>query len=99
MVTPSPISILQIACVALLITSGFLQKRAVDRWTQSTGRAPLIQRNRGSWGAYMRANKHEMPHSVLKQISIWKWVCYSALALLMLTFFFEPSSHRAGGLM
>jgi hypothetical protein len=34
----------------------------------------MIQKGRGSWAAYMRDAKHEMPASLLRQISVWKWV-------------------------
>jgi hypothetical protein len=77
------ILILLIACMALLIGSGLMQERAVYKWTRMTGRAPRTQRGRGSWGAYMRANKYDMPHSLLKEIAVWRWIGISALLLLM----------------
>jgi hypothetical protein len=63
-----------VAFAGILLGSGLMQRRAVDKWTQSTGRAPLIQMGRGSWPAYMRQNKADMPEELLKVISIWSWV-------------------------
>ncbi len=65
-----------------------MQKRAVDKWTESTGRAPLIQGGRGSWGAYMRQNKSDMPNELLKVISIWSWVGRAALLAFGIVIFF-----------
>ena len=65
-----------------------MQRRAVDKWTQSTGRAPLIQRGRGSWGAYMRHNEPDMPKELLKVISIWSWVGRAALLAFWIAIFF-----------
>ena len=36
---------------AVFITSGWLQQQAVDKWTQRTGRAPMIQKSRGQLGS------------------------------------------------
>lgn len=71
--------ILFVAFAGILLASGLMQKRAVDKWTESTGRAPLIQRGRGSWGAYMRQNKSDMPDELLKVISIWSWIGRAAI--------------------
>jgi hypothetical protein len=88
-----PIPILLIGCMVLFIASGWMQQRAVDRWTRSTGRAPMIQKSRGIWAAYMRDAKHEMPASLLRQISVWKWVGISALILSVIVGF-SAGSHR-----
>jgi hypothetical protein len=72
----------------ILLSSGVMQKRAVDKWTQSTGRAPLIQTGRGSWSAYMRQNKADMPEELLKVISIWGWVGRVAILAFWITIFF-----------
>jgi hypothetical protein len=74
-----PKFILFIAFAGTLLTSGLMQKRAVDKWIKSTGRAPLIQKSRGSWGAYMRQNKSDMPDELLKVISFWTWIGRAAL--------------------
>ncbi len=33
-----------IRLIAIFLASGWLQQQAVDKWTQKTGRAPMIQR-------------------------------------------------------
>lgn len=85
---------LAIACMALMITSGFMQQRAVEKWTQETGRAPMIHRGKGSWGRFMRGAKNEMPASLLRQISVWKWVGFSALILLLAVTFSAGSQQH-----
>jgi hypothetical protein len=77
------------------IASGLMQKRAVDRWTQSTGRTPLIQRGRGSWAAYLRQNKLDMPDELLRVISIWSWVGRAAIVVLWIVIFFDVVMHHA----
>ena len=90
MATQFHLPMLWIGYMVVAIASGWMQQRAVDKWTRSTGRAPMIQRGRGSWAAYMRVNKHEMPASLLKQISIWRWVGISAFVIVS----FSTGSHR-----
>ena len=72
-----------IGLFAVFITSGWLQQQAVDRWTQKTGRAPMSQKRRGSWGAYMMVTEHEMPVELRKRIGLLKWVCYLALLFML----------------
>jgi hypothetical protein len=84
----NPKFILFVAFAGTLLASGLMQKRAVDKWTQSTGRAPLIQTGRGSWTAYMRQNKFDMPDELLKVISIWSWVGRAALLAFGIILFF-----------
>jgi hypothetical protein len=76
--------ILLIGCFALLITAGWMQQRAVDRWAQSSGRAQAMPKSGRSWAAYMRYSKHEMPASLLRQIAIWRWVGYSAIVMFLI---------------
>jgi hypothetical protein len=64
-----------------------MQKRAVDKWTQRTGRAPLIQTGRGNWGSYMRQNKSDMPDELLKEIFIWSWVGRAAILAFWILIF------------
>ena len=71
-----------------------MQKRAVDKWTHSAGRAPLIQRGRGSWAAYMRENKYDMPEELLKVISIWSWVGRAAILAFWIAIFFVQITKR-----
>ena len=84
----NPKFILFVAFAGTLLASGLMQKRAVDKWTQSTGRTPLIQTGRGSWAAYMRQNKFDMPDELLKVISIWSWVGRAALLAFGIILFF-----------
>jgi hypothetical protein len=79
--------ILFVAFAGTLLASGLMQKRAVDKWTQSTGRAPLIQSGRGSWTTYMRQNRFDMPDELLKVISIWSWVGRAAILAFWISIF------------
>jgi len=84
-IDPKVIEFVVFGCI--LLGSGLMQKRAVDKWTQRTGRAPLIQTGRGSWSAYMRQNKADMPEELLKAISIWSWVGRVAILAFWITIF------------
>jgi hypothetical protein len=53
----------------LFFASALIQQKTLDQWTHDTGRAPIIQKNRRSWAAYMEVAKHEMPASVRKRIT------------------------------
>ena len=94
MAAATPVPMLLVGSMAVLIASGWMQQRAVDKWTRSTGRAPMIQRGRGSWAAYISVAKHEMPDSLLKQISVWRWVGISALILFWIVSFSVGSHQR-----
>ncbi len=72
-----------IGLIAIFLASGWLQQQAVDKWTQKTGRAPMIQKGRGSWAAYMRTAEHEMPAALRKRIAVLDWIGYLALMLIM----------------
>ncbi|MBB5061465.1 hypothetical protein HDF16_006201 [Granulicella aggregans] len=80
--------ILFVACAGIFITSRFMQKRAVDKWNQSTGHAPLIPRGRGIWATYVRKNKLDTPE-LFRVISIWGWVGRSAVIVLWLGIIFD----------
>lgn len=80
---------------AVFITSGWLQQRAVDKWAQKTGRAPMIQKGRGSWGAYMRATEHEMPLALRKRIALLNWTGSFALMLFVLAAAFMGARHHS----
>ena len=67
------------------LVSAWLGQKTVDDWARATGRKPIIQ-GKGKWSAYMRANRHEMPASVAKRLSILTWVGYLALMLIVVVF-------------
>jgi hypothetical protein len=79
---------------AVFIATGWLQQQAVDKWTQQTGRAPMIQKGRGSWAVYMRATEHEMPVELRKRIALLKWVCYLALLSMLVVGAIQGILHR-----
>ncbi len=79
------------AFFAVLFVTGWMQQRAVNKWAERTGRAPMINKGRGSWGRYMEANRYEMPASLLKRISVLTWIGYLAIALFIL---FAVGVHR-----
>lgn len=80
--------------VIVLIASARLGQKVLDRWTQATGRAPLIQKSRGSWAAYMQATNHEMPPSVRKQIALYQAIGWIALGLIGVVMAFDEARHR-----
>jgi hypothetical protein len=68
-----------------LLVSGWLGQKTVDDWARDAGRKPMIQ-GKGKWSAYMRANRHEMPTSVAKRLSVLTWIGYLALILILVVF-------------
>jgi len=69
--------------MALLLTSGFMQQRTLDKWTRDTGRAPMIHKGRGSWHRFLRAVEAELPPSVSRKIAIWGWIGKLSIVLMM----------------
>lgn len=69
--------------MALLLTSGFMQQRTLDKWTRDTGRVPMIHKGRGSWHRFLRSVEAELPPSVSRKISIWGWVGKLSIVLMM----------------
>jgi hypothetical protein len=82
-----------IGLIFVFIASGWIQQKTVDKWTQDTGRAPMIHKHRGSWDAYMKVAKHEMPAPMLKRISLLNWIGYLALILILLVAAINPVWH------
>jgi hypothetical protein len=81
----TPISIAVI--VSLLVVglgSGFVSQRTLDKWTQETGRAPHINKGRGSWSRYVRSMEAELPPSVRQRIRICDWVGALSIILMMI---------------
>ena len=70
------------------LASAWMAQKTLDKWTRDTVRIPMVQRGRGSWGAYMRAHRNEMPASVRKQISLYSWIGGVAWTLLALVLCF-----------
>ena len=68
---------------AVFFMAGWLQQQAVDKWNQKTGRAPMIQKGRGSWATYMRTAEHDMPAALRRRIALLKWVGYLALVSMI----------------
>jgi hypothetical protein len=66
----------------------------VDKWTHDTGRAPMIQKNRRSWAAYMEVAKHEMPTFVRKRITFWGRITYLSLILIVVVATIDAGWHR-----
>jgi hypothetical protein len=78
----------------LFFVSSLIQQRTLDRWTRDTGRAPMIHKGRGSWHAYLRSVKAEMPASVNRRIAFWGWVAKVSLMLAMTIIALYPVLHR-----
>jgi hypothetical protein len=81
----SPSSLLMVIGFVVLLASGWAQQQIVDKWTRDTGRAPMINKGRGSWSAYMRVAKHEMPAPIRKKIALFRWIGCLALLLILVT--------------
>lgn len=69
--------------MALLLASGFMQQRTLDKWTRDAGRSPMIHKGRGSWHRYLRSIEAELPPSVSRKIVIWGWVGKLSIVLMM----------------
>jgi hypothetical protein len=83
-----------IGAVIVMFASGLIQQRAVDRWTRETGRAPMINRGRGSWHRYLRSVEREIPASVRKQTAFWNWIGILSLILAMTVMAIDAGWHR-----
>ena len=80
--SPITVSIL-IGLSVLFLASGFIQQKTLDKWTQDSGRAPMIHKGRGSWYKYLRSVKAEMPRSVSRRIAIWNWIGIMSMILIL----------------
>jgi len=91
----SAISVLVlIGSVIVILASGLIQQRTVDRWTRETGRAPMINRGRGSWHRYLRSVEREMPASVRKRIAFWNWIAILSVILAVTVISIDARWHR-----
>jgi hypothetical protein len=82
-----------IGAVIVMLFSGHIQQRTVDRWTRETGRAPMIHKGRGSWGKFMRSVEHEMPASVRKRIAFWNWIAILSLIFAVVVISIDAHWH------
>lgn len=73
-----------IGAMVVIIACGYMQQRTLDKWTRQTGRAPMISKGRGSWAAYMKTAKDEMPGPVRKRIAMFGWAARVALFCALL---------------
>jgi hypothetical protein len=86
----------QVASIGLTIgffMSAWLGQKTVDDWVRDSGRKPMIQ-GKGRWSAYMRANRHEMPRSIARRLSILTWIGSLALILIVVVFALDGSHRR-----
>ena len=91
----SPISIsIVIGLVVLSTVSGLSQQKTVDKWTQDTGRPPMINRSRRSWYRYLRNVEAEMPRSVRRRIALWRWVMNISVLLMLIVVLIDSADHR-----
>jgi hypothetical protein len=95
MASMSPITVsISIGLIVASLASGFIQQKTLDKWTQDTGRAPMIHRGRGSWYRYLRSVEEELPNSVSRRIAVWGWIGKLCLILMMVIFFLDSVWHR-----
>src|SRR5579863_8014209 len=90
-------SIPVLMCVGLAVlffASGFLAQKTLDKWTQETGRRPLIHGGRGGWGRYMRSVERELPASVSKRIAFWTCIGYFAMILIAVIIVIDSALHK-----
>jgi hypothetical protein len=71
-----------VGLMALLLASGVMQQRTLDKWTRDTGRAPMIHTGRGSWHRYLRSVEAEISPSVSRKIAFWGWVGKLSIGLM-----------------
>jgi hypothetical protein len=79
--------------MALLLASGFMQQKTLDKWTLDSGRAPMIHKGRGSWHRFLRSVEAEMPPSVSRKIAMWGWVGKLSIVLMMALVALEAAAH------
>jgi len=72
-----------IGLVVLLLASGSVQQKTLNKWTQDTGRSPMIDQGRGSWHRYLRSVEAELPRSVSRKIEMRGWVGKVAIVLML----------------
>jgi hypothetical protein len=92
----APISItIVVGLLMLVLVSGAVQQKILDKWTHQTGRVPMINRGRGSWYRYLRSVKAEMPQYVRRRIAVWNWVGHISIALAIIIFVVDAAiRHR-----
>lgn len=86
----------QVASIGLTIgffLSAWLEQSTVDDWARDVGRKPMIQ-GKGRWSAYMRANRHEMPTSIVRRLSVLTWIGYLALIMTVVVFVLDGWHRR-----
>ena len=82
----SPLRVfLFIVFLVLFLASAIRPQKILDKWVRETGRKPMMQSGRGSWGRYWRSVEREVPESVKEQVNLWRWVAYIFMALGMIT--------------
>ena len=90
-----PVSVIAIVgSLVLGLASGFIQQRTLDKWTQDTGRAPMIHKGRGSWSRYLRSVDAELPPSIRQRIAFWKWIGILSIVLMTAVFALDAWHRR-----
>ena len=80
-------SIVIIAALVLLgLASGFIAQKTLDKWTQDVGRAPMVDKGRGSFSRYLRSVEAELPPSVRQQITLCNRIGIASMILVPVVF-------------
>ncbi len=85
-----PTSIVIIAALVLVgLGSGFIAQKTLDQWTQDAGRAPMIDKGRGSWSRYLRSVETELSPSVRQRIALCNRIGLVSMALTPVVFILD----------
>jgi hypothetical protein len=72
----------------VFLASGWLKQRALDKWRQETGRAPVFHVRKRDQYSHMQAVMLEVPAELRKKLVLYDWITgmswlFSALVILI----------------
>ena len=91
----APASMVILAALVLLgLASGFIAQKTLDDWTQDAGRAPMINKGRGSFSRYLRSVEAELPPSVRQRIAFCNRIGIVSMVLTPVVFILDAVWHH-----
>jgi hypothetical protein len=91
----APTSIVIIVALLLLgLASGFIAQKTLDEWTRVAGRAPMINKGRGSWSRYLRSVDAELPPPVRQRIALCNRIGVVSTALMPVVLILDAVWHH-----
>jgi hypothetical protein len=91
----APTSIVIIAVLVLVgLGSGFIAQKTFDQWTQDAGRAPMINKGRGSWSRYLRSVEAELPPTLRQRIALCNRIGVVSMVMTPVVFILDAVWHH-----